>query len=76
MRRSDMRGQFEGQEMVKVTLVRSLVGSKPTNKSTVLSMGLRRPGRSVVLPNKDAIWGMIYKLGTYVEVSKVEGEKK
>ena len=39
---------------VKVTLVKSLIGQVPKNKNIATSMGLRKIGQSVVLPDNDA----------------------
>lgn len=74
MQRTEMRELFKDQKMLKITLKRSLISEVPTNKRTLLAMGLRRPGRSVVLPNHDSIWGMIFKLGPIVSVSKVDSK--
>lgn len=76
MQRSEHRSLFEGETHLKITLMRSHASEKPTNKRTLLAMGLRRPGRSVVLPNHETIWGMIFKLGPIVTVSKAEEVKK
>lgn len=71
MQRTEMREAFKGQEKIKITLLRSLISEKPTNKRTLLAMGLRRPNKSVILPNHDSVWGMIFKVGPMVKVEKV-----
>ena len=44
---------------VKVTLVKSLIGQVPKNKTIAQSMGLRKIGQSVVLPDNDATKGQV-----------------
>ncbi|MBO6008560.1 MAG: 50S ribosomal protein L30 [Lachnospiraceae bacterium] len=44
---------------VKVTLVKSLIGQVPKNKNIAQSMGLRKIGQSVVLPDNDATKGQV-----------------
>ena len=34
---------------MKITLVKSLIGVKPNQKATALSLGLKRPGNSITL---------------------------
>lgn len=62
--------------MLRIKLVKSLIGQKPTNKITLFSMGLRRVGHEVTLPDNDAIRGMIHKVKHMVTVEKVEETKK
>lgn len=44
---------------LKITLVKSTIGAVPKNKAIVESMGLRKIGKSVVLPDNDATRGQI-----------------
>lgn len=46
-------------EMVRVTYVKSSIGYDKRQKATVRSLGLRRLGDSVVVPDNGAIRGMI-----------------
>lgn len=62
--------------MLRIKLVKSLIGQKPTNKITLHSMGLRRVGASVTLPDNDCTRGMIHKVKHMVTVEKVEEAKK
>ena len=39
---------------LKITLVKSTIGAVPKNRAIVESMGLRKLGRSVILPDNDA----------------------
>ncbi len=63
--------------MLRIKVVKSFIGQKPTNKITLHSMGLRRVGASRVLPDNPAIRGMIHKVKHMVTVETVEeGTKK
>lgn len=62
--------------MLRIKLVKSFIGQKPTNKITLHSMGLRRVGASVELPDNDAIRGMIHKVKHMVTVEEVKESKK
>ncbi len=62
--------------MLRIKLVKSLIGQKPTNKNTLFSMGLRRVGASIDLPNNDCTKGMIHKVKHMVTVEEVQETKK
>ncbi len=47
---------------VKVTLVRSVIGTKASHRATVLGLGLRRINHSVELEDTPAVRGMINKV--------------
>ena len=55
---------------VKVTLVKSVIGTKKTHRATVLGLGLRRIRHTVMLEDTPAVRGMIAKVDYLV---KVEG---
>lgn len=55
---------------VKVTLVKSLIGSVPKNKAIAESMGLRKIGQSVVLPDNDATKGQVRLINHLVKVEE------
>jgi large subunit ribosomal protein L30 len=61
---------------LKVTQVRSAIGSKPKARGTLRALGLRRIGRSNVLPDRPEIQGMIRKVSHLVSVEPVEAPKK
>ena len=42
------------EKKLKITLVKSTIGAVPKNKAIVESMGLRKIGRSVILPDNAA----------------------
>ncbi len=57
--------------MVKITLVRSLIRSKPAQEATAESLGLRKIGDSIVLEDNDATRGKIKVLQHLVRVEKL-----
>jgi large subunit ribosomal protein L30 len=56
---------------LKVTQVRSAIGTKPKHKGTLRALGLGRIGRSNVLPDRPEIRGMIRKVTHLIEVEEV-----
>ena len=59
------------EKMLKVTLVKSVIGAVPKNKKTVESMGLRKLNKSVVLPDNEATRGQIRQVSHLVKVEEV-----
>ena len=55
---------------IKVTLVKSLIGTKQDHRATVRGLGLKRLNTSAVLEDTPAVRGMIHKVAYLV---KVEG---
>jgi large subunit ribosomal protein L30 len=55
---------------IKVTLVKSVIGTKQDHRATVRGLGLRRLNSSAVLEDTPAVRGMIHKVAYLV---KVEG---
>ena len=47
---------------IKVTLNRSVIGSTEDQKNTVLALGLKRRGRSRILPDNASTKGAIRKV--------------
>lgn len=58
-------------ELIKVTLVRSLIGRPPDQRTTVASLGLRRLHQTVEVADTPSTRGMIIKVRHLVVV---EGE--
>ncbi len=56
---------------VKVTLVRSPIGTKQDHRDTVRGLGLRRLNSSKVLKDTPEVRGMINKIDYLVTVSEV-----
>jgi len=57
---------------LKVTQIRSAIGSKPKQRGTLRSLGLGRIGKSNVLPDRPEIRGMIARVPHLIEVDEVE----
>ena len=57
---------------IKVTQVRSAIGTKPKHKGTLRALGLGRIGQSNVLPDRPEIRGMIAKVPHLIDVSEAE----
>ena len=56
---------------LKVTQVRSGIGTKPKHRGTLRALGLGRIGRSNVLPDRPEIRGMIARVPHLVTVEEV-----
>lgn len=57
----------QAKKTVKVTLVRSVIGTRVSHRATVKGLGLRRIGHSRVLEDTPAVRGMIHKVRYLVE---------
>ncbi len=55
---------------LKVTLVKSTIGSIPKHKKTVEALGLRKTGKTVVLPDNAATRGMVQQVRHLVKVEE------
>ncbi len=56
---------------LKVTQVRSAIGSKPKHRGTLRALGLGRIGKSNTLPDRPEIRGMIARVPHLIEVVEV-----
>ena len=56
---------------VKVTLIKSVIGQKPEKKATVRSLGLKKISSSNVLPDNEAVRGMIAAVSHLVKVEEI-----
>ena len=52
---------------IKVTLVKSVIGTKQSHRATVRGLGLRRLNHSVELADTPAVRGMINKVSYLVK---------
>ncbi|MCR4740203.1 MAG: 50S ribosomal protein L30 [Lachnospiraceae bacterium] len=59
------------EKRLKVTLIRSTIGSIPKHRATVEALGLRKLGKTVDLPDNDAVRGMIKQVSHLVKVEEV-----
>ena len=57
---------------IKVTLVRSVIGSHEKVRATIRGLGLRKTNSSRVLANSPHIRGMISKVHHLLKVEEVE----
>jgi large subunit ribosomal protein L30 len=62
---SDAKGK------VKVTLVKSVIGTLESHRATVLGLGLKRMNQSRVLEDTPAVRGMINKVNYLVKAEVV-----
>lgn len=59
---------------LRVTLVRSVIGTKPKHRGTVRALGLRRINHTVTLPDRPEIRGMLARVPHLVQVEESTGE--
>jgi large subunit ribosomal protein L30 len=59
---------------LKITYKKSMIGYAKDQKETVLSLGLRKLGHSVIKPDNPSIRGMIFKVQHLVTVEEVSDE--
>ena len=55
---------------LKVTLVKSTIGSIPKHRKTVEALGLRKIGKTVELPDNAATRGMVQQVRHLVKVEE------
>lgn len=56
---------------LKVTQIRSAIGSKPKHRGTLRALGIGRIGKTNTLPDRPEIRGMIAKVTHLIEVEEV-----
>ena len=59
-------------KQLKVTLVKSPIGAIPKHKQTVEALGLKKLHHSNLLPDNEAVRGMIWHVRHLVQVEEVE----
>lgn len=60
---------------IRVTQVRSSIGTKPKHRGTLRALGLGRIGRSHVLPDRPEIRGMIARVPHLISVEDVTSDE-
>lgn len=55
------------EKTIKVTLIKSVIGTKQDHRATVRGLGLKRLNSSAVLENTPAVRGMISKVAYLVK---------
>jgi large subunit ribosomal protein L30 len=63
-------GEMPSGRALRIHQVRSAIGSKPKHRGTLRALGLGRIGRSVVLPDRAEIRGMVARVSHLVEVEE------
>jgi large subunit ribosomal protein L30 len=61
---------------LRVTQVRSAIGTKPKHRGTLRALGLRGIGRTNVLPDRPEIRGMIARVPHLVDVTSATEDEK
>ncbi len=61
---------------LRVTQVRSSIGTKPKHRGTLRALGLRGIGRTNVLPDRPEIRGMLARVPHLVDVTAAEHDEK
>jgi large subunit ribosomal protein L30 len=62
----------ETSASLRVTQVRSSIGTKPKHRGTLRALGLRGVGRSRVVADSPTLRGMLSRVSHLVEVEEVE----
>ncbi len=57
---------------LKVTQVRSSIGTKPEHRGTLRALGLGRIGKTNTLPDRPEIRGMVRRVPHLVKVEEVQ----
>jgi len=57
---------------LKVTLIRSRIGTKPKQRGTIRALGLGRIGSTNVLPDRPEIRGMIARVPHMITVEEIQ----
>ena len=60
------------ESQVRVTLVRSTIGTKPKQRGTVRALGLGKIGSTNVLPDRPEIRGMLARVPHLVRVEEMQ----
>lgn len=60
--------------MLKITLTKSTISETPRNRATVLALGLKKTGRSVMQEDNPVIQGMIHHVKHLLKVEVVDDQ--
>ena len=64
--------QDNHKSTLTIKLKKSPIGFDKTQKATVVALGLRKVGKTVVLPANDSVRGMIFKVQHLLEVTPTD----
>ena len=56
---------------LKITLVKSSIGSLPKHRATVAALGLKKPNKTVEMPDNASVRGMIDQVKHLVKVEEI-----
>jgi large subunit ribosomal protein L30 len=62
----------EASGALRVTQVRSAIGSKPKHRATLRALGLRGIGKVNELPDRPEIRGMLSRVGHLITVEEIQ----
>lgn len=62
--------------MLRITLVKSLIGNVPRNRATVHALGLRKIGQSVIQEDSSVIRGMVHHVKHLLRVEQIDDQVK
>jgi large subunit ribosomal protein L30 len=60
---------------IRVTQIKSSIGTKPKHRGTLRALGLRGIGQTNTLPDRPEIRGMIAKVPHLIRVEETTGEE-
>jgi large subunit ribosomal protein L30 len=60
------------KDMIKITLVKSLIGVPEKQRRVVRALGLGKRGSSVVKEQNKVVDGMVFKVNHLIETERVE----
>ena len=59
-------------KQLKITLVKSPIGAIPKQRATVVALGLNKMHKTVIMPDNEAMRGMVWRVRHLVRVEEVE----
>ena len=59
-------------KQLKITLVKSPIGAIPKQRATVVALGLKKMHKIVIMPDNEAMRGMVWHVRHLVRVEEVE----
>lgn len=68
-------GQTRSGRTLLIRQVRSAIGAKPKHRGTLRALGLGRIGRTVTLPDRAEVRGMVARVGHLVTVEESTPEE-
>ena len=64
-----------GEGRIRITQVKSAIGTKPKHRATLRALGLRRIGQANTLPDRPDVRGMVARVPHLVVVEQLDGEE-